>query len=235
MRLGGLQKLTLVDFPGKIAATIFTQGCNFRCRYCHNAQLVLPQFFQEPLPLEHVLAYLSERQGKLEGVVITGGEPTLQKGLVDFIIQIKDLGFAVKLDTNGSHPEVLSTLFNLKLLDYVAMDIKTSLSKYIQLVGGDCEIQKIKKSISIIINSGIPYQFRTTLIKEFCAENDLKEIGQLIPEANHYVLQPFMRSAKMVDSKFSFQGQYSISELEALKLNFEKYGDKSSFEEGNEN
>lgn len=221
MRIGGFQKLTLVDFPGLVAATVFTQGCNFRCGYCHNPELVLPQFFQKPLIPEVVLNYLNSRRGKLEGVVITGGEPTLQKGLSAFIAQVKEMGFAVKLDTNGSHPEVLHSLIELNLIDYMAMDIKSSLARYSQVTGIVCDTTKIQESIQIIINSGIPYQLRTTLVREFCSDEDLGYIQPLIVKANHYVLQPFVFSGKMVDPQFNPQNQYSNSEIELLKAKYD--------------
>jgi len=221
MRIGGFQRLTLVDFPGKVAASVFTQGCNFRCGYCHNPELVLPRLFQAPLPVELVFDYLSGRQGKLEGVVITGGEPTLQKGLADFIMQIKEMGFAVKLDTNGSQPEVLSSLFELNLLDYIAMDIKSSLDKYSRVSGVFCDTRKIQESINLIIKSGVPYQFRTTLIKEFCSQKDLCDIRLLIKKADHYVLQPFILSQKMVDGR-CHQSQYTAMEVELLKSKYDR-------------
>ena len=167
MRIGGFQRLSLIDFPGLVAATVFTQGCNFRCGYCHNPELVIPDLFQVPITPEVILDYLNSRRGKLEGVVITGGEPTLQSGLVDFIVKIKTMGFSLKLDTNGSHPEVLASLFSLKLLDYVAMDIKSSLKNYAKAASIACDTAKIQESIQIIIDSGIPYQFRTTTVKSY--------------------------------------------------------------------
>lgn len=224
MRIGGFQKLTLVDFPGVVAATIFTQGCNFRCGYCHNPELVLPQCYQEPLPQQEVLDYLSHHRGKLQGVVITGGEPTVQTGLSDFIKRIKVMGFAVKLDTNGSHPEVLSSLIELKLLDYIAMDVKSSLALYDRVTGISCDTAKIKESINLIIKSGVPYQFRTTLVKEFCSDKDLDDIQILIKEANHYVLQPFVSYPNMVDCRVDIQDQYISKEVESLKAKYEKLG-----------
>ena len=222
MRIGGFQKLTLVDFPGKVAATVFVQGCNFRCGYCHNPELVLPQFFQAPLSPEMVLDYLNDRRGKLEGVVITGGEPTLQEGLVDFITRIKEMGFAVKLDTNGSHPEVLSSLIGLNLLDYIAMDIKSPLAKYAQVTGVACDTTHLKESIDLIIKSGIPYQLRTTLVKEFCSKEDLCDIRLLAGGADHYVLQPFVPSQKMIDPRFDHQNQYTNTQVEALKAKYDR-------------
>jgi len=214
--------LTLVDFPGLVAATVFTQGCNFRCGYCHNPELVLPQFFKAPLSPETVLDYLNDRRGKLEGVVITGGEPTLQTGLVDFIVRIKEMGFAVKLDTNGSHPEVLLSLLGLNLLDYIAMDIKSSFSKYNLVTGVACETTKIQESVDLIIKSGIPCQFRTTLVKEFCSKEDLCDIQLLMRQADHYVLQPFIPSRKIIDLQFNHQSQYTSTEVEALKAQYDK-------------
>ena len=222
MRIGGFQKLTLVDFPGLVAATVFTQGCNFRCGYCHNPELVLPQLFEKPLLPEVVLSYLNGLRGKLEGVVITGGEPTLQKGLVDFITRTKEMGFAVKLDTNGSHPEVLSSLIDLNLIDYFAMDVKSSLAKYAQVTGISCDTTKVQESIDLIINSGVPYQFRTTLVKEFCCDEDLGYIQPLIKKADHYVLQPFVLSQKMIDPLFDHHEQYSGSEVELLKAKYDR-------------
>lgn len=221
MRIGGFQKLTLVDFPGKVAATVFTQGCNFRCGYCHNPELVLPRLFQAHILEEEVLDYLHERREKLQGVVISGGEPTLQKGLADFIVRIKEMGFAVKLDTNGSHPEVLLSLLELNLLDYIAMDIKSSLAKYYQVTGIACDTKKIQESINLIIKSGIPYQLRTTLVKEFCSDEDLNDIQRLVERANHYILQPFVSSQKMIDIRLNHQSQYTSSEMELLKTKYD--------------
>jgi len=219
MRIGGFQRLTLVDFPGKIAASIFTQGCNFRCGFCHNSELADPQLWQEPLVIGEIFDHLQSRRGKLQGVVITGGEPTVQEGLADFIVQIKDMGFAIKLDTNGSHPEVLSALFDRHLIDYIAMDIKSSLAKYPDVTGINCDTDKIKESIDLIVRSGIPYQFRTTLVKEFCSHEDLSDIRQLIKTANHYA---FVFSPKVLDPRFDRQSQYSKTEIELLKTKFEK-------------
>ena len=224
MRIGGFQKLTLVDFPGLLAATVFTQGCNFRCGYCHNPELVLPEYFQAPLNPEMLLEYLYSRRNKIDGVVITGGEPTLQKGLIDFIVKIKAMGFKVKLDTNGSHPDVLRSLIELKLVDYWAMDVKTSLDKYGQLTIAACDTARIRESIRLIIDSGIPYQLRTTLVKGFCSQKDLGEIRLLIGEANNYVLQPFVRSVKMIDPALMDQEQYSSREFECLREEYEIKG-----------
>lgn len=222
MRIGGFQKLTLVDFPGKVAATVFVQGCNFRCGYCHNPELVLKRLFQGYIPQEEVLNYLYDRREKLQGVVITGGEPTLQKGLSCFIVRIKEMGFKVKIDTNGSHPEVLLSLLELNLIDYIAMDVKSSLARYALVTGTLCDTTKIQESINLIIKSGIPYQLRTTLVKEFCSNQDLSDIQLLIEKANHYVLQPFVLSKKMIDLRLNDQSQYTSTEVEMLKAKYER-------------
>ena len=222
--------MTLVDFPGRVAAIVFVQGCNFRCRYCHNPRLVLPQHFGEPLAPEPVLGYLNSMRGKLEGVVITGGEPTLQQDLVEFISRIKEMGFAVKLDTNGSHPEVLRLLIQTHLLDYIAMDIKTSMAKYCQITGVSCDIIKISESIRLINSCGIPYQFRTTLVKEFCSPEDLSGIQAWIGQANHYVLQPLVISENMIDPWCKSQDQYTEGQVELLKAQYERVGRKDKGE-----
>jgi len=222
MRIGGFQKLTLVDFPGKVAATVFTQGCNFRCGYCHNPELVLPRLFQAHFSEEEVLDYLHDRRKKLQGVVISGGEPTLQKGLVDFIVRIKEMGFKAKIDTNGSHPEVLLSLIELNLLDYIAMDIKSTLQKYSQVTGIDCDTTRVQESVSVIINSGVPYQLRTTLVKEFCTREDLCDIQTLIADADHYVLQPLVLSQKMIDVRLKSQSQYTNMEIDLLKAKYDR-------------
>ncbi len=215
--------MTLVDFPGKIAAIVFTQGCNFRCGFCHNPELVCPELFQAPIPQEDILTYLGSRKGKLEGVVITGGEPTIQRGLVDFIMKLKALGFAVKLDTNGSQPEVVGSLIELKLIDYIAMDVKTSLSGYFRAAGVSCDTDKIQESIRLIKSGGLPHQFRTTLVKGVCSAEDLKEIQGLIAGTEHYALQPFVCSQKMINPAFARQENYTSREMEEFKTRFEKY------------
>jgi pyruvate formate lyase activating enzyme len=169
-----------------------------------------------------VLDYLNGRRGKLEGVVISGGEPTLQKGLGRFITRIKKMGFAVKLDTNGSHPEVLSSLLGSNLLDYIAMDIKSCLAKYPEVTGVSCSTAALKESIDLIIKSGVPYQLRTTLVKEFCSQQDLCDIRLLIGKADHYILQPLVCGAKMVDPQFDHQSQYTSSQVQVLKAKYDR-------------
>jgi len=179
MKIGGLIKFTLIDFPGRPAAVIFTQGCNFRCRYCHNPELVYPHLFTETVSDEEIFAFLQRRQGSLEGVVVSGGEPTLHDDLPAFIARIKALGYAVKLDTNGSRPEMLQELFDKKLLDYIAMDLKAPLDKYSLITGVETNPEIIRKSMDLIRQSGLAYEFRTTYDKEVLTEADIDALKAL--------------------------------------------------------
>ena len=188
MKLGGLIKFTLIDFPGRPAAVVFTQGCNFRCRYCHNPELVYPHMFSAPMPEEELFSFLKRRQGTLEGVVITGGEPTLHEDILDFTAKIKNMGFAVKWDTNGTRPDVLREAYARKLLDYVAMDLKAPLEKYAVITGVDFNPAILKESMKLITQSGIPYQFRTTYDKEVLTDDDIAAIRALTDE-KHYRVQ----------------------------------------------
>ncbi len=179
MKIGGLIKFTLIDFPGRPAAVIFTQGCNLRCRYCHNPELVYPHLFTEPAPTEEIMSFLQRRQGSLDGVVISGGEPTLHDDLPAFISQIKELGYAVKLDTNGTRPEMLQELIDKKLVDYIAMDLKAPLDKYVLITGIETNPEIILKSMDIIRQSGLEYEFRTTYDKEVLTDADIEQLQEL--------------------------------------------------------
>jgi len=165
MKIGGFQRFSLIDYPAKISAIIFTQGCNFRCPYCHNPELVDPKLFTSAIDEDLILSFLRKRVGKLDGVVITGGEPLLQHDLIEFIKKVKEMGYLIKLDTNGSYPEKLERL--LDLIDYIAMDIKAPLEKYHDVVRTDVCTEKIMESITIILNGDIDYEFRTTVVKAF--------------------------------------------------------------------
>lgn len=208
MIIGGLQKTSLLDFPEKIAAIVFTVGCNFRCGYCHN-----PELINGEAKIEEVFEFLKTRQGKLDGVVITGGEPCLQKDLPEFIKQVKELGFAVKLDTNGSFPEMLEKV--LPDLDYVAMDIKAPLEKYSRIVNVDVDTSKILKSIEVLKNGGVDYEFRTTVVKSQLSFEDFEKIGQLIQGAPRYYLQRF-EASKILDKSLENEKTYSTEEFERI-------------------
>lgn len=188
----GLNKTTLLDYPGYVAATIFTGSCNFRCPFCHNKGLVLNPGEQPQISDEEIDAFLKKRQGITDGICITGGEPTLQKDLKQFITKIKDYGYKVKLDTNGYRPEILEDLISSNLLDYVAMDIKSGYSGYGMASGvPEIDIEKIKKSIAIIKGSLIEYEFRTTCVKGIHTARDFEEITELIGGAKNYYLQDY--------------------------------------------
>lgn len=188
MKICGIQKVSLVDFNGHISTTLFTSGCNFACPFCHNAGLVTGK--ENIIPTEEILDYLLKRRKVLDSVCISGGEPTLQCDLPDFVKTIKDMGYLVKLDTNGTNLEMLKYLVDNHLIDYIAMDIKNSLAKYNLTIDREYTL-KIKESIDYIMNCGIPYEFRTTIVKEFHNENDIREIGELITGAERYYLQKF--------------------------------------------
>ncbi|MBQ9114933.1 MAG: anaerobic ribonucleoside-triphosphate reductase activating protein [Clostridia bacterium] len=202
MIIQGLQKLTVLDFPGQVACIVFTAGCSFRCPFCHNATLVKAE--GDNISEEEVLAYLKKRQGILDGVVITGGEPTIQKDLKEFIIKIKNLGYKVKLDTNGYHPEVLEDLLNDGLVDYVAMDIKNSKDKYAVTVGlQNIDILRIERSVELLKNCNIPYEFRTTTMEELHSEEDIKSIAKWLKGAKKYFLQSFKDSGDILCGTFT--------------------------------
>ena len=199
MRISGLQKLAMVDFPGKLAATVFTGGCNLRCPFCHNAPLVNRVAETPELSEEEVLAFLKSRKGLLDGVVLSGGEPLLQHDAADFLKKVRELGFAVKLDTNGGFPQVLADILQQELVDYVAMDIKNCREKYAQTVGiPGFDITPVEESVRLLQNSGINFEFRTTVVKIFHTAADIQAIGEWCQGAPHYFLQQFVDSGDLV-------------------------------------
>ena len=191
MKIHGLQKMTLLDYPSKIAATVFLGGCDFKCPFCHNFEIV--DGSMAPIMDDtELFSFLQKRKGLLDGVVITGGEPCIYSDLPILISKIKDMGFLVKLDTNGNHPEVVETLLADKAIDYIAMDIKNSPAKYSMTIGlQNINSDNISKSISLIMNSGVPYEFRTTVVHEYHEASDFEEIGKWIEGAAAYYLQQF--------------------------------------------
>ncbi len=200
MVINGLQKTTLLDYPSKVAATIFFGGCNFRCPFCHNMDLVLHPEHALSLSEEEVLSFLKSRQGILDGVCITGGEPTLQKELPQLIKKIKDLGYCVKLDTNGTNPAMLRSLIEEGLIDHVAMDIKTSPEDYPAVCNVSSPgLDRIGESISLLLSGKISYEFRTTIVKEYHNEEIMQKIGEWIRGADAYYLQSFTDSEFVPD------------------------------------
>ena len=198
MYIKDFRKLTLLDFPGKIACTVFTAGCNLRCPFCHNAALVT-KIEDGFIPEEEFFAFLEGRRGRLDGVAITGGEPLLQKDIESFIIKIKEMGFLVKLDTNGTFPDKLEAILKRGIVDYVAMDIKNSPEKYAETVATPTlDLGLIKRSVDIIMNSGVDYEFRTTVTHEMFSDGDIESIGKLIKGAKKYFLQAFIDSGNLI-------------------------------------
>ena len=216
MLIGGFQKFSMIDYPEKLSAIVFTQGCNLKCPYCHNPELNNLEYNSNQISEDYILNFLKTRQGKLDAVVITGGEPTLQKDLISFAKKIKDLGFLLKLDTNGTQPNVIEKMLKENLLDYIAMDIKTSPKKYFMFSKNHFDLTNITSSINLIINSKIDYEFRTTVIKNLITVDDFNEMGLMLNGANKYYLQKFVPT-KILDKSFITPQSYSNEEFEKIK------------------
>ncbi|MCL2051186.1 MAG: anaerobic ribonucleoside-triphosphate reductase activating protein [Lachnospiraceae bacterium] len=227
MKIAGLTKTTLLDYPGHVAATVFTAGCNFLCPFCHNRDLIAGDFCDEKLLNEaDIIDFLEKRKNVLSGLCISGGEPTLQPDLEDFIRMVKKLGYLVKLDTNGYRPEVIASLIKEGLLDYIAMDLKNSKEKYALACGfkakplDNLSLEKIEKSVLIIKESGLVHEFRTTVVKELHTEDDLVKIGDWL-KGSSWFLQPFKDDENVIAGGFS---SYSFSEITAICDSLNKKG-----------
>lgn len=220
--IGGVQKLSLVDYPGHTAAAIFTIGCNMRCGYCHNPELVLPERYLDPIPVSSVLDFLRTRIGKLEGVAISGGEPTMHADLPKLCHALKDMGFLVKLDSNGTHPDMLRDMMKDNLIDFLAMDIKGPLEKYREIVDYPIDTAAIQHSIRLITASGLPHEFRTTIVKSQLSPDDFESIGRLIKGAQRYALQRFL-PGKTLRPQFEREESYTEEELKPIKERMERY------------
>jgi pyruvate formate lyase activating enzyme len=223
MRIGGLQKVSLIDYPGRISAVVFTQGCNFRCPYCHNPDLVPPDPPGALLPGEEVLAFLEKRRGRLDGVVLTGGEPTVQTGLTDFLEAVRAMGYPVKLDTNGSNPAVLERLLGRGLLDYVAMDLKAPEEKYGLFTGPAVPFSRIGETMNLLRFSGVPFEFRTTVAPSLLSEGDLRAILDLLAPADRFVLQRFVPS-RTLDPRLAAEKGPSAEEIARLAKTLSRNG-----------
>ncbi|PKN72985.1 MAG: anaerobic ribonucleoside-triphosphate reductase activating protein [Deltaproteobacteria bacterium HGW-Deltaproteobacteria-10] len=221
MKIGGLQKVSLIDYPGLISAIVFLQGCNFQCSYCHNPELVNPRLFAPCISERDVLDFMATRRGKLDAVTITGGEPTIQDDLLPFIRKIKKMGFAVKLDTNGSQPQVIKALLDEKMLDFIAMDIKAPWEKYADITGVPVDAKEIGKSVKNILGAKIPHEFRTTIVQSQLTPNDILKIAALISGTGKYALQKFVPT-KTLNKKFLKEKNYPDTELQKIKKRLEK-------------
>ena len=220
MNICGYQKTTLLDYPGHVAATIFTGGCNFRCPFCHNSDLVVNSTMSPCISQEEIFSFLKKRKNVLSGICITGGEPTLQTNLSEFIKKVRSLGYKIKLDTNGYRPDVISSLLEDNLLDYIAMDIKAGLSNYAKVSGiPNLDTSKIKESISIIENSGIDYEFRTTIVKELHNIQDFLEISEMLSSSSSYFIQSFKDSGNILTPGLSSCDTDTLNQYLAIVKN----------------
>jgi len=232
MIIGGLQKFSLLDYPGRLSAIVFTKGCNFRCQFCYNPMLVWPievskskyahlkngeqQKVHPTINQDELFVFLKSRAGKLDAVVLTGGEPCLQKDLPEFIRKIKALGFLVKLDTNGSHPEVLAKLIKEKLVDYIAMDLKAPENKYKEVTGVKADFKKIRRSVKLIMRSDRSYEFRTTVVPGLINKDDIAAMGRIIKGADKWYLQNFKSNIALVERELEGRVPYNARQLKAL-------------------
>lgn len=224
MRIAGLGKTSLVDYPGKIAAVVFSPLCDFDCYFCHNRSLISDIPESQVIPEEKVFSYLRKRVGKLDGVVLTGGEPTLQPGLISFAARVKALGYAVKLDTNGAHPDVLRDAIASGQFDYIAMDVKAPRERYREVSGVDVDISAIQESIELLMRGDILYEFRTTVIPRL-TQADIIVIAQWIQGARQYALQQYQRpefSEEVIDLRLG-ERPYPAEDLEAMRQEASAY------------
>lgn len=226
MIIGGIQRFSLIDFPGKMSLIVFTRGCNFRCPYCHNPELVDPNCYVDALKEEQLWEFLQRRLHKLDAVVITGGEPTLHDGLELFIEKIKTMGFLVKLDSNGSNPRVLKNLLSENLLDYVAMDIKAPLEKYSEVAKMPVDVKHIEESITLIRQSHLDHEFRTTIAKNLLSEDDVLSIAKMLRGEKLYFLQNCVPT-KVLDPHFLAEFvPYTREELQNMAQLAQSYVEK---------
>lgn len=222
MNINGLQKLTLLDFPGKTACTVFLAGCDMRCPFCHNSELI-DGTAEVIMDDQELLKFLKTRQGLLDGVAFTGGEPLLRKELPKLLREIKALGYAIKLDTNGQHPDALKPIINEGLVDYVAMDVKNSPEKYQETTGfTNVNLEKIQESINIIMNSGVDYEFRTTVVGELHDESSFEGIGKMIEGAKRYFLQAFADRDSVVYSGFTTPSKEQLESYAKIAAKYAK-------------
>lgn len=223
MNLGGYQKLTLIDYPGHLATTVFTVGCSFRCPFCHNPELVIAPYDTQPSTLEQdFFEFLDKRKGKLDGVCVTGGEPTIQPDIVEFMERIRSMGYLIKLDSNGTRPDVIKKLFDNKLIDYVAMDIKHAPEKYDIATGTKADLERVRLSVELIRNSGVDYEFRTTVVPGIHEERDFITIGEWLKGSKRYYLQEFM-TGKLIDPSIAENKFSKKPDLDKIKKNIESF------------
>ena len=222
--IGGVQKLSLVDFPGHVAAALFTVGCNMRCGYCHNPELVLPERAAPSIPSDEIILFLESRVKRLDGVVISGGEPTIHDDLPKLVQRIKRLGYAVKLDTNGTRPSMVRELIDQKLVDFVAMDIKGPMEKYHTIAARPVDLEAVCETISLLVTSGIGHEFRTTVVREQLCVDDFRSIGEMVRGAKRFALQHF-RPGVTLAPQFQDASTLTDAEFHQVKRIMEEYVD----------
>ena len=232
MIIGGLEKMTLIDYPGQLAAIVFTKGCNFRCHFCYNPLLVWPDRETDekkyektypPISEDEFFLFLESRKGKLDGIVITGGEPTLHNDLPEFIQKIRAMGYNIKLDTNGTNSVALKNLLDQKLIDYIAMDLKAPYDKYEKVVGIKVNCQELEKSVKIIIESGLPHEFRTTVVPGLHELSDFSKMGEIIAGADAWYLQKFKSDTELVDRELESHAPFTDKEMQEMASVGKKY------------
>jgi len=225
MNIRGIYKTSLIDFPGKISSVLFTGGCNLRCGFCHNPHLVLEETGEDNYSNEEVFEFLHKRIGLIDGVTISGGEPTLSKKLLPFVKELKNLSLAVKLDTNGFNPQAIHDLLKESLLDYVAVDIKTAPSRYKELTNSEADFSNIKETIEMLKFAGIDYELRTTCIPGFISQEEFEEIKNELGEVQNYYLQQFVSRVDLLDKKFEQLQPLSVNELRTLETYVKTFAD----------
>lgn len=223
MNIGGIQKTSLLDYPDIISAIVWTVGCNFRCPFCYNKDIVFGNV--QPIPEKEVISFLDKRKGMLEGLVITGGEPLMQNDIADFCEKVKKIGYLIKIDTNGMYPKKLKEFIDKKLIDYVAMDIKAPRTKYDKLTNVKVDIKKIEESIKILQNSKLEHEFRTTFVPELLTKNDIIEIAKWLKGSKKYYLQQFKPNKPLVSAKLEEVVPYSKKELVDILEEIKSYFD----------
>lgn len=223
MIIGGLQKLTLADFPGHLSAVLFTRGCNFRCPYCHNPELVDPRLYAKPMSEEAVFSFLGSRVARLDGVVVTGGEPTIHHDLPALLRRIKELRLAIKLDTNGSSPEMIKALMEEELLDYIAIDIKSSAGFYARAAGTEVNTKAVRRSVELVTSSRIPHELRMTFVEPLVPLEEISGVAELARGCGLFLVQPFQPS-KAIDPSFLRLPRPSMERLEQVRTLLSELG-----------
>lgn len=225
MNIRGLFKTSLVDYPGKISSVVFTGGCNLRCGYCHNPELALNSPSLEQIEDEDVLSFLERRKGLIDGITVSGGEPAMDRGLIPFLEKAKSLGLLVKLDTNGFFPRVISECSEKKLIDYAAVDVKTSPEKYPSLTGREVSFNDVLATLEILKKNRVDHEIRTTCVPGFASVEDIKKIGEAVGHAERYYLQQFVNTNVLLDSGIRVLAPYTPDYLKELKTEAEKFSD----------